>query len=133
MGSDVLVDVHLVVKPEISVSEGHQVGMQVLRRMREALPEIRDINFHIDAENDQQGTITTQELPSRKAIRNWLHDQVPELNDSRHHLRLHYLGNQVHVELFLDEALPEALTGHTITQRLDSPAWLATFRIWQPG
>lgn len=133
MGSDILVDVHLVVKPEISVSEGHQVGMQVIRRMRETLPEIRDINFHIDAENDQQGIITNPELPSRKSIREWLRGQVPELDKTRHHLRLHYLGNQVHVELFLDESPPHPLSGDTVTARLDSPAWLGSLRVWQPG
>ncbi|MGM0569872.1 cation diffusion facilitator family transporter [Marinobacter sp.] len=133
MGSDVLVDVHLVVKPEISVSEGHQVGMQVIRRMRAALPDIRDINFHIDAENDQQGTITTPELPSRKTIRDWLRDQIPELDSTRHHIRLHYLGNQVHVELFLDEPPLQPLTGETVEARIDTPAWLGSLRLWQPG
>ena len=131
MGSDILVDVHLVVKPEISVSEGHQVGMQVIRRMRDALPDIRDINFHIDAENDQQGTVTTPELPSRKTIRDWLHSQLPELDDARHHLRLHYLGNQVHVELFLDEPLP--LASGTVEVRVDTPEWLGSLRVWHPG
>ncbi len=48
-GHDILLDVHLVVRPEISVSEGHQIGMKVVTGMRDALENIRDINFHIDA------------------------------------------------------------------------------------
>src|SRR5690554_7392366 len=54
MGHDILLDVHLVVRPEISVSEGHQIGMKVVAGMREALGNILDINFHIDAENDEK-------------------------------------------------------------------------------
>lgn len=132
MGSDILVDVHLVVKPEISVSEGHQVGMQVLRGMRDALPDIRDINFHIDAENDQQGLITTPELPSRQEIRTLLRQRLPGLENLSHHLRLHYLDNQVHVELFLDETPPPGFDVANLGQSRDAPSWLGSLRVWQP-
>ncbi|MDX5327708.1 MAG: cation diffusion facilitator family transporter, partial [Marinobacter sp.] len=47
MGHDILLDVHLVVRPEISVSEGHQIGMKVVSGMRDAIDNIRDTNFHI--------------------------------------------------------------------------------------
>ncbi len=132
MGSDILVDVHLVVKPEVSVSEGHQVGMRVIQRMREALPDIRDINFHIDAENDQTGIITTPALPSRHAIRTWLHDRVPALAESSYQLRLHYLGNQVHVELFLDHTAASTGLPALLREQLDAPEWLGALRLWHP-
>ncbi len=131
MGSDILVDVHLVVKPEVSVSEGHQVGMQVLQRMREAMPDIRDISFHIDAENDQKGTITTPALPSRRGIHEWLQSRVPELTESQYQLRLHYLGNRVHVELFLDQTAASAGLPEVLREQLDEPEWLGALRIWQ--
>lgn len=133
MGDDILVDVHLVVKPEISVSEGHQIGMQVIRRMRDSLPRIRDINFHIDAENDQQGTVTTPHLPTRRDIHDLFREQIPELAKIRHHLRLHYLGNQVYVELFIDEAGTTLPDHDTILERLARPAWLGSLRLWQPA
>ncbi|SFR41700.1 cation diffusion facilitator family transporter [Marinobacter daqiaonensis] len=132
MGSDILVDIHLVVKAEISVSEGHQVGMQVLRRMRATLPNIRDINFHIDAENDQSGTPTTPELPGRGEIRNYLRTQVPELEAVPHHLRLHYLNNEVHVELFLDQAVVALPATGEIQSRMDGLPGLASVKVWQP-
>lgn len=133
MGSDILVDVHLVVKPEISVSEGHQIGMQVIRRMRDTLPHIRLINFHIDAENDQRGTITTQQLPSRGEIQARLRESLPELSALPHHLRLHYLGNQVHVELFIEEAGARLPGADRILEKLGHPAWLGNLTVWQPG
>ncbi|MFL1406472.1 cation diffusion facilitator family transporter [Marinobacter sp. M1N3S26] len=133
MGSDILVDVHLVVKPEISVSEGHQIGMQVIRRMRDTLPHIRLINFHIDAENDQRGTITTQQLPTRREIHGVFREGLPELDTVKHHLRLHYLGNQVHVELFTDAPDARLPSPEQITAKLGHPAWLGSLKVWQPG
>src|SRR5690606_41007174 len=66
MGHDILLDIHLVVRPEISVSEGHQIGMKVVAGMRDALGNIRDINFHIDAENRSEEH--TSELQSRENL-----------------------------------------------------------------
>ncbi|MFC4258811.1 cation diffusion facilitator family transporter [Marinobacter lacisalsi] len=133
MGSDILLDVHLVVKPEISVSEGHQIGMQVVRRLREAQPQIRDINFHIDAENDQQGSVTTGQLPTRRDIHELFRQHLPELSQIRHHLRLHYLDNQLYVELFIDEPGPSIPTREDVLDRLGHPPWLASLKLWQPA
>jgi cation diffusion facilitator family transporter len=133
MGSDILVDVHLVVKPEISVSEGHQIGMQVVRRMREAQPQIRDINFHIDAENDQQGTVTSEQLPTRHDIHELLREQLPELARVRHHLHLHYLDNQIYVEVFVDEPGSPVPSQEVVMDRLGHPSWLASLKLWQPA
>ncbi|GGY65520.1 cation diffusion facilitator family transporter [Marinobacter zhanjiangensis] len=132
MGSDILVDIHLVVKPEISVSEGHQIGMQVVRRLREAQPQIRDINFHIDAENDQQGIITSEQLPARREVHELFREHLPELARVRHHLRLHYLDNQLYVEIFVDEP-GHAIPSHDVVMdRLGHPSWLASLKLWQP-
>lgn len=132
MGSDILVDVHLVVKSEISVSEGHQIGMQVIRRMRDTLPHIRLINFHIDAENDQRGTITTQQLPTRREIHGVFREGLPELDALGHHLRLHYLGNQVHVELFIEDPDVRLPSPGLLKAKLGHPAWLGSLKIWRP-
>ncbi|MFL1484136.1 cation diffusion facilitator family transporter [Marinobacter sp. LN3S78] len=133
MGSDILVDVHLVVKSEISVSEGHQIGMQVIRRMRDTLPHIRLINFHIDAENDQSGTITTQQLPTRREIHGYFRESLPELDAVKHHLRLHYLGNQVHVELFTEEPDTHLPSPERIMAKLGHPTWLGSLKVWRPA
>ena len=133
MGSDILVDVHLLVKPEISVSEGHQIGMRAVGRMRDALPHIRMINFHIDAENDQRGSVTQPHLPSRGEIRARLREQLPELMAEPHHLRLHYLDNQVHVELFTEHPDREAPSPELVAQRLGHPDWLGSVKVWRPA
>lgn len=130
MGHDILLDVHLVVSPEISVSEGHQIGMQVVKAMRNALDNILDINFHIDAENDEIHPQTSEQLPARAEIREVLHQHIENL-PSNNRLRLHYLRNRVHMELFMEipesEALPDA---RQISENLGRYAWFGSLRIW---
>ena len=130
MGHDILLDVHLVVSPEISVSEGHQIGMQVVKAMRDSLDNILDINFHIDAENDEIHPQTSEQLPARAEIREALQQHIDNL-PSNNRLRLHYLRNRVHMELFMEipesEALPDA---HRISEDLARYAWFGSLRIW---
>lgn len=130
MGHDILLDVHLVVSPEISVSEGHQIGMQVVKAMRNALDNILDINFHIDAENDEIHPQTSEQLPARAEIREVLHQHIENLPPNNR-LRLHYLRNRVHMELFMEipesEALPDA---RQISEDLGRYAWFGSLRIW---
>ncbi|MEX0603096.1 MAG: cation diffusion facilitator family transporter [Marinobacter sp.] len=134
MGHDILLDVHLLVKPEISVSEGHQVGMQVVAAMREAFPDLKDINFHIDAENDELVQHTTARLPSRQEIG----DLISVVSDEfpiKTHLRLHYLGNQVHLELFVEHSagkLPDSLE-QQLRDQLEPRDWFGSLRIWYSG
>ncbi|WP_336146075.1 cation diffusion facilitator family transporter [Marinobacter salarius] len=130
MGHDILLDVHLVVSPEISVSEGHQIGMQVVKAMRDSLDNILDINFHIDAENDEIHPQTSEQLPARAEIREALQQHIDNL-PSNNRLRLHYLRNRVHMELYMEipesEALPDA---HRISEELARHAWFGSLRIW---
>lgn len=130
MGHDILLDVHLVVRPEISVSEGHQIGMQVVSNMRDALGNIRDINFHIDAENDEDHPPTSEQLPSREEIHTILTRHMGEL-PSHTRLRLHYLKNKVHMELFFDtpEHAP-TLKISEISRQLSDYPWFGSLRIW---
>lgn len=130
MGHDILLDVHLVVRPEISVSEGHQIGMQVVAAMREMLDNILDINFHIDAENDEDQPQTSEKLPTREEIRKILEDHIDQL-PANSRLRLHYLRNKVHMELFME--IPESRElpdSHRISGEMEQYPWFGSLRIW---
>ncbi len=130
MGHDVFLDVHLVVRPEISVSEGHQVGMRVVDGMQKELDNLVDINFHIDAEDDEKGAPTSRSLPSRTEISKVLDQHLPALpHQSR--MRLHYLKNHVHIEIFLesraqlgDKSVAE------INRELESYPWFGSLKAW---
>lgn len=130
MGSDVLVDVHLLVDPRISVSEGHQIGMRAVRRLRQAFPDLAGITFHIDAENDHDGEPTSVNLPTRKEVRQTLIARLGE-GPAEWRLGLHYLGNHVHVELYLPERGSPALV-EDMRQKLANLPWLGSFRVWYP-
>ena len=133
MGHDILLDIHLVVRPEISVSEGHQIGMQVVSGMRDALDNIRDINFHIDAENDEDQPLTSERLPSREDIRAILARHLGEL-PQHSRLRLHYLKNKVHLELFLDSPEGETVfSSSNIREELGDYPWFGSVRVWVAG
>lgn len=131
MGHDILLDVHLLVRPEISVSEGHQIGMKVVTGMREALTNIRDINFHIDAENDDHVELPTDpNLPGREQIRDLLSDALGEL-PPHSRLRLHYLKNRVHLEVFIDDGHPApGVTTESVKQVLAGYKWFGSVRVW---
>lgn len=133
MGHDILLDVHLVVRPDISVSEGHQIGTKVVASMREKLDNIRDINFHIDAENDEANPHVTQpHLPDREEIRGILNEAIGNYPlNSR--LRLHYLKNRVHLEIFLDEAgAPSGLNAQAAREALKDFDWFGSVKVWRP-
>ena len=130
MGHDVFLDVHLVVRPEISVSEGHQIGMRVVGGMQKELDNLMDINFHIDAEDDEKGAPTSRSLPSRKEISEVLDQHLPALpHQSR--MRLHYLKNHVHIEVFLESrAQLGDKTVADINRELEAYPWFGSLKAW---
>ncbi|WP_100640366.1 cation diffusion facilitator family transporter [Marinobacter salexigens] len=130
MGQDILLDIHLVVRPEISVSEGHQIGMQVVAGMRNSLDNILDINFHIDAENDEDTYLETEHLPTRAEVGEIISKHLEDI-PQRSRLRLHYLRNKLHLEIFLDEpATDGVLTQENARRQLEAYPWFGSVRIW---
>ncbi|HET8849612.1 MAG TPA: cation diffusion facilitator family transporter [Marinobacter sp.] len=131
MGHDILLDVHLVVRPDISVSEGHQIGLKAISGMRDALDNLHDINFHIDAENDETTRhITSPHLPGREEIRRLLKEHDVEL-PANSRLHLHYLKNRVYLEVFMDGHADEsAPSTEAIKEALASYPWFGSLRVW---
>jgi cation diffusion facilitator family transporter len=102
MGADALVDVHVLVDADLSVSEGHQIGEAVRRKLIAEFEEVSDVMVHIDPEDDEQAAPTTG-LPPREEMLRRLHERwrgvAPAV--AVENVRLHYLEGKVHVELFL--------------------------------
>src|SRR5690554_442255 len=131
MGHDVFLDLHLVVRPEISVSEGHQIGMKAIAEMRKAQENLRDVTFHIDAENDARAPYATDpDLPGREDIRRLLIRNSTEL-PAESRLRLHYLKNHIHIEIFLDGHHDNPrLTADQVQAALEAYPWFGSVRVW---
>lgn len=140
MGGDVLLEIHLQVDPSISVSEGHQIGITVTRHIIDRHPRVRDVTFHIDAEDDGNSEQEiSPRLPMRKDVVEALRQRWGGLIDFHQAgpFRLHYLGDKVSVELFLrgDNAVdttlrsPAPLATQLRHMAADLP-WLGQVRVW---
>ncbi len=144
MGNDLLLDVHLQVAPRISVSEGHQIGLEVARALKESFKQIRDITYHIDAENDGDGSEqlslghASAEAKHPLPLRNQIMAQLTRwwsdsLDLSTCEVRLHYLKNKVHIDLLVNR-LPNQSTDitelkHALLKNAQAE-WLGAIHIW---
>jgi cation diffusion facilitator family transporter len=101
-GSDVLADVHILVDPVLSVSEGHQIGESVRRRLMDKNENVSDVIVHIDPEDDEL-TSRCDHLPLRNEILRRLGEQWQhiEFGTDVEKVMLHYLDGKVNVDVFL--------------------------------
>jgi len=101
-GSDVLADVHILVDPALSVSEGHQIGETVRRRLIDTNEDVSDVTVHIDPEDDELAS-PCDHLPLRNEILRRLGEQWQDLDFGTDidKVILHYLDGKVHVDVFL--------------------------------
>lgn len=99
--NNILVDVHILVSPYISVSEGHFIGDQVIIALKK-LPEVSDTTVHVDPEDDEISHPSSQ-LSSRKTIEIQLKKHLKDLtyaNEIRD-IRLHYLNGKLEIEIMI--------------------------------
>lgn len=134
MGSDVLLDLHLQVSPIISVSEGHEIGVNVTTGIRSQYPQVCDVIFHIDAENDAGEEAVESSLPARREVIRVLSEAWTDLvtPETLSNIRLHYLGAHVSVELFIhnDDSARDGLTTEMLKDRTSELTWLGDVRLW---
>jgi cation diffusion facilitator family transporter len=103
-GNDALVDVHILVDPVLSVSEGHQIGEAVRGRLIATMEDISDVMVHIDPEDDER-TSSCHDLPLRDEILRRLEQQWQPLDigERLDKVVLHYLDGKAHIDVFLKD------------------------------
>jgi cation diffusion facilitator family transporter len=141
LGSQVVLDLHIVVAPRLTVSEAHEIGNAVSRELREAFPTLADVTFHIDPEDDSNQIEHSLRpgLPLRRDVESMLdeawHD-CPVWQD-RVALDLHYLAEQIDISVYVRHLPPgQSLDGVASELRNASHelSWLGRLRVWQgPG
>jgi len=104
-GSDALVDVHILVDPGLSVSEGHMIGERVRTRLIGEMDDVSDVTVHIDPEDDEVASPCT-DLPLRDEIMRRLEDGWARLgmDPGIEKTVLHYLDGKVHIDIFVHQA-----------------------------
>ncbi|WP_245184590.1 cation diffusion facilitator family transporter [Halomonas salinarum] len=141
VGGKVLLDLHVVVRPRVTVSEAHEVGNEVCRQLYQAFPSLNDITFHIDPEDDQDAPPQDplHLLPLREEVEAELATAWSGLPawESRLTLDLHYLDQHIDVSLYVQQLTSEtSLDEAAETLRLHAARlpWIGRLRIWQgPG
>ncbi len=133
VGAQVFLDIHLQVDPTISVSEGHQIGMKVITLLHQQHDLGYDITFHIDAEDDSQGSYKDRPpLPLRhELLLNLQHAWQPlGITPESSQLVLHYLNNRVDIDLYLQAPLPDGINKERLTRALTEYPWIGQLNLW---
>ncbi|MCX7125085.1 MAG: cation diffusion facilitator family transporter, partial [Gammaproteobacteria bacterium] len=102
-GASIFIDLHIIVDPFISVSEGHHIGDAVHLALLKNIKNMRDVVVHIDAENDEASHPSTH-LPNRKLLQEILDTRwraLPHFKAIKK-INLHYLSGKLSIELFMD-------------------------------
>lgn len=95
------VDVHIQVDPRLSVSEGHQIADAVRQRLLEQIDEVTDVTIHIDPENDESSS-PSSDLPPREQVIKELKQRWPRLPAAAiDAVTLHYLSGRIDVVIDL--------------------------------
>jgi cation diffusion facilitator family transporter len=101
-GGQASADVHVLVDPYISVSEGHLISVLVEQHLKAGFDEIAEVIVHIDPEDDEAGPVSAG-LPLRAAALQRLERlcaELPEFSERRRVI-LHYLRGAIEVEILL--------------------------------
>lgn len=109
MGGEALVDVHVIVDPKLSVSEGHYIGETVRKRLIEAVDEVADVMVHVDSEDDEKMKPSLN-LPGRSQVIKKLEESwtgIPVASKIER-IVLHYLDGKLDVELCLSRGGSES-------------------------
>ncbi|MEX2468580.1 MAG: cation diffusion facilitator family transporter [Pseudohongiellaceae bacterium] len=135
-GGQIILEVHLLVNPRITVSEGHQLGETARRELIGRFSDIGDVIVHIDPENhDQERSIDPREqLPRRQVVLEAIRERWRLLLDDSaiERVALHYLEHGIEVELVLQlEKVPPDLT-RQLEESIADLDYLAALNVYHP-
>lgn len=99
MADTIFVDAHILVKPRISVSEGHYISSKVHEKLLEEFEKIVDVTIHVDPENDELAPLSRNLPPRSEALAIIMSHLVGKpAVEAISEIRLHYLNGELHVE-----------------------------------
>lgn len=126
MGDHIFIDVHIQVGNFITVSEGHQIGDWVMRRLRREFPSLTDITLHVDPEDD--ATIAKRDIaPLRPDILAAIQPYAALAAHQR--MQIHYRRQRVRLELYFTET-PGPQCHQEREQALERIPWLEDIELY---
>ncbi|MCW8883831.1 MAG: cation diffusion facilitator family transporter [Motiliproteus sp.] len=138
MGSKMLLEMHLQVRPYLSASEGHYIGDSVVAKLLKEFDSIGHIIYHIDTENDDLQR-SCQLLPFRSDVTNQVDQLLAELAPhlKRQNLTLHYLHGRIEMDLFVEpdpgadeQPIDRNQLSKQLNDRLESHSWFQHLNLW---
>jgi cation diffusion facilitator family transporter len=114
MGGDIYIDVHILVSPNISVSEGHFIAQHVHRDLVAQIERVKDVTVHVDPEDDEI-TSPSYALPNRRVLELTLLHQWQAAFPEIQHWVLHYLNGTLSIDLI---CAPKAEQNHELKERI---------------
>jgi cation diffusion facilitator family transporter len=102
MGGDVLVDLHVQVPPDITVSHGHQIAEQVRSQLLAADPAVTEVLVHIDPEaDDKYETPQVQDVDDPENLVRTLVAGV-EWVQSVSNVLCHFISGRLEIQLHIE-------------------------------
>ncbi len=120
MGGEALVDVHIQVDSEITVSEGHLISDTVKYSLLNRFEEVSDVLVHVDPEDDEEVALNAS-LPLRKELEGKVQAiwSGVEAAKKLKKINLHYLQGKVVVEVVLPlSLLSKVMTAEEVERQL---------------
>ena len=135
IGGEVLIDVHILVNPEMTVTEGHQVAEEVRRKIIKDFNNVQDVLVHVDGEHDAE--FDNLYNVTRKEITEIINPIIESLGGVRPdpEFRIHHGNGRITVDLFLqmsgDREMKEAekLMGE-VKSRLEATSKIEKARVF---
>ncbi len=99
MGGNAFVDVDILVDATLTVSEGHRISAEVLKRLHSEIDEVVDVTVHIDPEDDETGAVSS-DVPMRSEMVQRLTSHWNSIPGAENisSIALHYFAGKVRVE-----------------------------------
>ncbi len=98
MSGDILIDVHVIVDPLISVSEGHYIAQHVHVALIKNLAFIKDVTVHIDPEDDERSNPSLN-LPNRSQLEQQFFCNWQKLYPNIQDFIIHYLDGKLIIDI----------------------------------
>ena len=135
IGGEVLIDVHILVNREMTVTEGHQVAEEVRRKIIKDFNNVQDVLVHVDGEHDAE--FDNLYNVTRKEITEIINPIIESLDGVRPdpEFRIHHGNGRITVDLFLqmsgDREMKEAekLMGE-VKSRLEATSKIEKARVF---
>ncbi|MDH3257536.1 MAG: cation diffusion facilitator family transporter [Nitrospinota bacterium] len=101
IGGDTLVDVHILVDHEASVTEGHHIAEGVRRELIRTMDNVQDVLVHVDTEDD--AAFESIYWANRSYLEKQVEPMIASMKDiqKRTHLRAHHHGGKTTLEVFV--------------------------------